>query len=192
MVIIKFVEPIRDKENVRSIAEYIRDKYGDRLFIMYEIGVHTGLRISDILRLKIHDVRGKEEITIVDKKAEGKKKRQVEHFIYFNKQLQSELEEYIKDKPGYWYIVHRRGNGCKPISRSYAYRVMHDAGSSFGLEHCGTHTMRKTFGYHYYNKTKDIGFLMKLYNHSSPTVTLRYIGLDREEVRKAMTYSLYD
>ena len=46
----------------------------------------------------------------------------------------------------------------------------------------GTHTLRKTFGYHHYKKFKDVALLQKIFNHSSPAITLRYIGIDQEEI----------
>ena len=51
-------------------------------------------------------------------------------------------------------------------------------------EKIGTHTMRKTFGYHHYKKFKDIVLLQKMFNHSNSSITLRYIGIDEEEILK--------
>ena len=48
-------------------------------------------------------------------------------------------------------------------------------------EKFGTHSMRKTFGYHHYKKYKDVAMLQKIFNHSSPAVTLTYIGIEQEE-----------
>lgn len=45
--------------------------------------------------------------------------------------------------------------------------------------------MRKTFGYHYYKKTKDIGTLMNMFNHSAPSITLKYIGISQDTMNKA-------
>ena len=50
-----------------------------------------------------------------------------------------------------------------------------------GIEYrVGTHTLRKTFGYHHYQKFKDVAVLQKIFNHYSPQVTLRYIGIDQD------------
>jgi integrase len=54
-----------------------------------------------------------------------------------------------------------------------------------GLEEIGTHTLRKTFGYHFYLETHDIGLLQELFNHSSPKITLRYIGITQDTVDNA-------
>ncbi len=49
------------------------------------------------------------------------------------------------------------------------------------MDRIGTHTLRKTFGYHYYRKTKDISTLMEFFNHSCKNVTRKYIGIFEEE-----------
>ena len=46
----------------------------------------------------------------------------------------------------------------------------------------GTHTLRKTFGYHCYQKYDDVVLLQKIFNHSSPQITLRYIGIEQEDI----------
>ena len=46
--------------------------------------------------------------------------------------------------------------------------------------------MRKTFGYHMYQTTKDAAMLMKLFNHSDVHITLRYIGVEQDQTDKAI------
>ncbi len=46
----------------------------------------------------------------------------------------------------------------------------------------GTHTMRKTFGYHHYKQFNDVALLQKILNHSSPSITLRYISIYQEKI----------
>ena len=50
--------------------------------------------------------------------------------------------------------------------------------------------MRKTFGYHHYQKFKDIAMLQKIFNHSTPQVTLRYIGIDQDQIDYSYNYSI--
>jgi len=50
-----------------------------------------------------------------------------------------------------------------------------------GVKSIGTHTMRKTFGYWFYKQTKDIAMLQEILNHSTPQITLKYIGINKEE-----------
>ena len=56
-----YVEPIRDSTTVQDIADYLNE-VSPKYFIMYMIGIYSGLRISDILKLKVRDVRGKDKI----------------------------------------------------------------------------------------------------------------------------------
>ena len=46
--------------------------------------------------------------------------------------------------------------------------------------------MRKTFGYHQYKNKKDVAMLMTLFNHASPDITLRYIGIQQDQQDKSM------
>ena len=71
----------------------------------------------------------------------------------------------------------------KPLSRVQAYRVLNDACRTAGLkESIGTHTMRKTFGYWAYKEGMDISVIQKLLNHSSPGITLAYIGITQDDL----------
>lgn len=72
------------------------------------------------------------------------------------------------------------------LSRVTAYYTIKEACKRANLEEkFGTHTMRKTFGYHHYKKYKDVAMLQKIFNHSSPAMTLRYIGIEQEEINKS-------
>ena len=68
----------------------------------------------------------------------------------------------------------------KPITRQRAYTILRDAADEFGLDSIGCHTLRKTFGYHLYKKTKDAITIKEILNHSSISVTLRYIGINQD------------
>ena len=83
------------------------------------------------------------------------------------------------------YIFQSRKGANKPITRVQAYRILNSSAQKIGLEEIGTHTLRKTFGYHFYNQTKDIALLQELFNHSAPSVTLRYIGINQDKIDQA-------
>lgn len=53
-------------------------------------------------------------------------------------------------------------------------------GELLGIDYLGTHTMRKTGAYRVYTQTGyNIGLVISLLNHSSGTMTLKYLGLDQ-------------
>lgn len=61
-----------------------------------------------------------------------------------------------------------------------AWQIMKNISLKFGLKNIGTHTFRKTFGYHFLKQTNDIAYIQKLYGHASVQETLRYIGYDEK------------
>ncbi|MFW6238815.1 MAG: tyrosine-type recombinase/integrase, partial [Halanaerobiales bacterium] len=80
------------------------------------------------------------------------------------------------------YLFQSRKGKNQPISRVQAYRVLKKIGKRAGLNiKIGTHTLRKTYGYHHYQKYKDIAQLQAIFNHSSPDITLDYIGTCRKK-----------
>lgn len=52
--------------------------------------------------------------------------------------------------------------------------------------------MRKTFGYHHYKQFRDVALLQTIFNHSAPSITLRYIGITQEEINKSYDDFSYD
>lgn len=174
-----FVQPIRDPEYIRIIKKYLFD-WNYRNYMLFVVGINSGLRISDILQLKVSDTQ-KPYFHVVEKKT--KKARRIE----MTPQLKRELKQYIEDKENHEYLFKSREGVNKPISRSAAYKVLNKAALAVGLEeNIGTHTLRKTFGYHFYKQTKDVALLQEVLNHSSPKITLRYIGINQDQMDKAM------
>jgi|TARA_B100000700_G_C14967254_1_gene819479 integrase len=79
-----------------------------------------------------------------------------------------------------------KNTAARPLSRRYVSRVFAAIGEEVGIS-LGTHSMRKTRGYHLYKKTNDIARVMKMLRHSSEAVTLRYIGITQEDVDRDFT-----
>jgi len=175
----KYVEPIRDPEEVRDISMHLK-KTSKRNHIMFFIGIYSGLRISDILRLKVIDVKNKDSISLKEKKT-GKQKT-----FAINPILKKEIKNYCKDKELSEYLIVSREGNNKPLSREMAYKILRDVGETFDLYNLGTHTMRKTFGYHHYKQYKDIVILQKIFNHSTPYITLKYIGIEQDTINNSI------
>lgn len=179
------VQPIRDKETIHDIADYLKSK-SIRDFVMFMTGIYSGLRISDVLKLRARDVRNKKYIKIREEKT-GKEK-----LFVINKKLKEILDSYIESMKDYEYLFKNNRKGNKPISRQQAYNILSNAGKKFGLISIGTHTLRKTFGYHFYKQTKDAATLMKIFNHSSIEITLRYIGIIQDTMDQLMGQLSFD
>ncbi|HZK28053.1 MAG TPA: site-specific integrase [Thermoclostridium sp.] len=174
-----YVEPIRDPDVVKNICMYLKET-NSRNFIMFYIGIYSGLRISDILKLKVADVKNKNSINIREKKTRKQK-------IYtINPSLKKEIKIYCEGKPLSEYLIKSRESENKPITRERAYQIMKELGDIFGIPDVGTHTLRKTFGYHHYMQYKDVVMLQKIFNHASPAITLKYIGYEQENINKSI------
>lgn len=166
------VQPIRDIEKVNDIYDYLYDQ-SPRNGLLFVFGIYTGLRISDILAIKVRQVRNQEYLSIREKKT-GKEKN-----IPINKFLKVKIDEYIRDLNNYEYLFYGRRK-TSPMSRQQAYNILSSAAARFGVPGVGTHTLRKTFGYHMYKKTHDVAMIMDILNHSSQAETLRYIGISQD------------
>ncbi|MDR1965223.1 MAG: site-specific integrase [Synergistaceae bacterium] len=174
------VDPIRDLEKIKEMKKILKSR-SKRDGLLFVIGINTALRIGDLLSLQVGDVLGEEgqispAISLKEQKT-GKPRR-----LPLNAAVKKALSDYLSGRPGCSSsepLFPSRKGGV--LSRSQAWRILKQAGKSVGLENMGTHTLRKTFGYHVYKKTGgDIGLVQKLMNHSASRVTLRYIGIDRE------------
>ena len=177
--ILNFVQPIRDPDKIQEIKDILK-KHNERNYILFVLGINIGLRVSDLVRIKVGDVKNKEHLIITEKKT-GKSKR-----ILITPQLKKDLKDYIKYKPDDEYIIKSRQGLNKPLSRFMVYRILKDTAKKCCLDEIGTHTLRKTFGYHFYREHKNVALLMELFNHSSERITLRYIGINQDVLDKAM------
>ena len=95
------VQPIRDMELVNDIADYLKGR-SERDYMMFLFGIYSGLRISDILKLRVRDVKGKDRITLREKKT-GK-----ERSFPINAALKSKIKKYVADKEDYVYLFRSR------------------------------------------------------------------------------------
>jgi integrase len=176
----KSVEPIRDTAQIEALKRELL-MGGYRNFLVFVIGIYTGLRVSDILKLKVCDVAGKTHLDLVEKKT-GKNRKTL-----IKADLKEEIAKYIGNMNPDDYLFKSQKGKNKPISRVQYWRILNDSAKAIGIPFSiGTHTMRKTFGFHLYQKTKDIALIQNLLNHSSPSITLRYIGINNDLMDKAI------
>lgn len=160
------------------MIDYLKD-WSDRNYMLFLVGINTALRISDIIKLRVSNFRGW-YIVVVEQKTKKYKKLKMNSF------LKKEIERFCKGKKNNEYLFQSRNGINKPITRQMAYLILRIAANDCGIENVGTHTMRKTFGYHHYQKYKDIGVLMNIFNHSSPAITQKYIGINQDYIDAAM------
>lgn len=174
------VEPIRDKRDVYAIKKYLKEK-DEKYYIMFLTGIFLGLRINEILKMTVGDVKGRKTKTFRQSKT-GK-----EITVAYNAELTKAYKTYCEHRAPDEALIPNPNNEYKSITRDMAYKVLREAAEHCGIKYpVGTHTMRKTCGYHYYRQTHDIATLQIWFNHSMPETTLRYIGVTKDSVLRAM------
>lgn len=177
---IKDVKPIRDWYQLIDMKLSLKRFCGERDYILFLLGINTGLRVSDLLNLKVKEIKKKKKIIV--KEGKTKKPRTI-HLV----NIYDELNDYIDTIEGSeWLFPSRKGN--KPITRVQAYRQLNKAAKMVDIEDgIGTHTMRKTFGYWHYKQFRDVAQLQMILNHAHPEITLRYIGITDEEIENNLS-----
>ena len=190
----KSVEPIRDIKIIKNMRAILKSQ-STRNELLFILGINIGLRISDILKLKVNDIirsNGKtprDYVIITEMKTNKTKK------FYIGDTVKKVVENYMKEiknsEPNTYLFLSRKGVNIA-ITRQQAYRIINNAAESLGLVErnnngsiisgeIGTHTLRKTFGYHSFQNGTSLELLMDLFNHSSKTQTLKYIGITEEQ-----------
>ncbi len=178
------IQPIRDINKLQAMNAVLRAR-DPKYWCFFTLGIHTGLRISDILQLRVKDITDMTRIT--------EQKTHKKRFLFINASIQQEIEAYVHEagleENDYLIPSRKHKDGVvQPIGRRQARLVLKEAAAVCGLDPrtIGTHSLRKTFGYHFYMKTKDIATLMYIFNHSSERVTLRYIGVTDTAIREQL------
>ncbi len=170
----KKAEPIKNRKDIEKIEQYLK-LHNKRDYVIWVLGMNSGLRVSDIVGLNVSDVVNKTHITIVEKKT-----RKLKSF-YINDKLKRVLKDFTNGKNLEEPLF--LGKQGKRLDRSQVYRFIVRACKENGITaHVSTHTMRKSFGYHHYQKFKDPIVLQKIFNHSSQRITLMYIGVEQDEI----------
>ena len=191
------VYPFRSEEDLQKMHNYFVEKGQDRNDMMFIVGINVGLRAGDLLTLtwdkimeegKIVDgvaVRGK----IVDGVTVKEEKTGKFRTFYFNSSCKAVLEAYFdKHNPALesYVFASRKGDYVNVKS---AGKILKTAAKAVGIKYnVGTHSMRKTFGYHqlkaHNNDAMFVCQLQEMFGHSSPQITLRYCGLETEKLQQ--------
>lgn len=196
-MVVQKVLPIKDTEILHEVEDTLLNnfKFGRRNYTIFKLGLVTMLRVSDLLALRRSDIFNDDDSInsnafIVDQKT-GK------HNILYLKPALNDLTLYMKwlndNYPDSKWLFPSTQHPENHISIKQYYKVIRHVGDLLGIDYLGTHTMRKTGAYRVYVQSNyDIGLVMSLLNHSSQTMTLRYLGLDQVSKEKKLDQVKFD
>jgi integrase len=176
------VQAIKKLDTINLISHLLEIRYSKQMADIWNIGLNLALRISDLLSIKFSDLQ--QDRLVIKETKTGKLAN-----IKLNAKVIKAIEDIQVSHPDHIYLFQSYRNPqakyskAKPLTRRAVTKAFRIVGEELKVA-LGTHSMRKTRGYHLYKKTKDIGRVMKMLRHGSEGVTLRYIGIEQEDVDK--------
>ena len=196
----KTTQPIRSYTDRDKISNYLLNR-NIRDYALFVLGIYTGRRISDLVRLNVSDVayidkRGRFSIRNRLEIQERKTSKFAD--IILHPAARRALSKYLRRrrKGATWIRLldeplfrsrRPRHNQEYRITERHAWFILKNAALACGINYkVGTHTLRKTFGYMLYKNGTSIEIIQRLLNHSSPLITLAYIGITRDDTDEAI------
>lgn len=184
-----FVEPIRDKKKIAQIKNQLRGQRRYRDLLLFVMGINTALRVSDLLNLQIGDFVS-EDGKIKPRFWIREEKRGKRNEIVINDAIREALKEYLAAYPtitenpqNSLFFNTKTGNFGHAITRKQVWKLIDGLCHDVGLQgNFGTHTLRKTWGYHARLAGVGIELIMHNLNHNSLAYTKRYLGITDEEL----------
>ncbi|MGV7223670.1 MAG: site-specific integrase [Nitrospinales bacterium] len=177
------VEPVRKLKDIKAISKLLQGKPRDLL--LWTMGINNGLRASDLVGIKVvqvQDLTPGDVLNIIEKKT-GK-----DNVLVINKSVFKALTIYLESvhpDPAEYLFKSRKGGH---ISSQSVGRLVKTWCKDINLVgNYGAHTLRKTWGYHQ-RVNHGVGFeiLCKRYNHSSPSITMGYLGIESKEIHDVL------
>ncbi len=173
-------EPVRDIRDIKSISKLLKSKPRDLL--LWIMGINNGLRAMDLVGLKVAQV---EHLTPGDVLNIVESKTGKDNILVINGSVYKALQQFLKTyKPSSSDYLFRSRKGNGHISSQSVGRMVKSWTADINLNgQYGAHTLRKTWGYHQrVNYGAGFEILCKRYNHSSPAITMRYLGIEGKEI----------
>jgi integrase/recombinase XerD len=167
--------PVMSAEEIKSLIDTVKNiKHRTIIMLLYT----SGLRVSEISRLKITDIDSKNmRIKVVQGK--GAKDR----FTLLSQQVLLELRAYYIIYKPKQYLFNGSGLG-RPISPRSVQHLVQKALIRLGLESkkYTVHTIRHSFATHLVDNGTDLHTIKELLGHTSLQTTMRYMHLTTKRI----------
>jgi integrase len=178
------VDPIRKIKDIKAISKLTYNNPRDHL--LFIMGINNGLRAGDLVKLKVKDVQHLKvgDILTIKESKTGK-----DNILVINKTVYKALRKYLDavQPPDNEFLFASRKGGSHIQSQAVSKLVKKWTEAINLKGNYGAHTLRKTWGY-IQRTVHGVGFeiICKRYNHSSPAITMRYLGIQDKEVRSIL------
>ena len=196
------VYPFANEEEIKSMVNVFNKRIenandenkkwiASRNKMLFLIGINLSLRASDLCGLRYSFFMNDDGTFKNSYSLQPKKTKKTGKFVklFFNEAVKKAITDYIKEYPmedmNEYLFKSRKGNSH--ITEIHLGKIIKDTADEAGIErNINSHSLRKTFGYFVYHNAVDknnaLVILQTIFNHSSPAITSKYIGLTDDEV----------
>ena len=168
-----------------SLKELSNGKYYKVAFFII-VGIYTGLRISDILRLKYKDFDS-DTIEIIEQKTKKKRIITINQNVKdaYKKLLQRLKTHSNRNLNDDFVFTSQKSTVYKARSINRILKVLLQNKKNKDL-HISSHSLRKTFGRRVWEQNQEsekaLIYLSDIFNHSNTGITRRYLGIRKQEI----------
>ena len=191
------VNPIKEMKQIEWIKNQLKWAGKIRDLVLFELGINSALRISDLLKTQVIDVFD-EDLNPRESFRLKEQKTNKSGIVYITPKVAQTLKLYkekyssvVTNPQHYMFFRQKRFDskteelGSQPISPNMAWRLVSERCSNVGLKgNYGTHTLRKTRGYQARINWVPMELIQHKLNHSSMSVTKRYLGISDSELQE--------
>jgi integrase len=189
----KFVEPIRDLRKISQIKNMLRGENKIRELLLFELGINSALRLSDLLVIQVKDVfdtKGdiNDFFDIKEEKTNKANRITITPKVKQTLELFKEVYPHVTSIPHNYLFFHTKKApiGAISIGRKQAWKMISYWTKEIGLKgNYGGHSLRKTWGYQARLQNVPLEIIQHKLNHSSLAVTQRYLGITADEIMEA-------
>ena len=195
-------QPFKSMKDIKLITNYFLSHNQYRNYLVFICGINFGLREWDLLHIRFKDIINNDNtfkvgFNVFEKKTRHTRITPKNRYIPINNAVKQAVIIYLQHNPNtslddYMFRneSHNKANINKPMTRKGLEYIIKSITKKLNIEgRFNTHSLRKTFSYQYMMKNRDnpraLYKLQKILGHSSPAITLAYIGLDKEELINA-------
>ncbi len=170
-----------NQDEIAAIIKAARNlKHKTMLMMAYA----AGLRISEVINLKVEDIDSK-RMSIFIRQAKGKKDRMVRLSPVLLVMLRAYWKEYSLGRAGYLFPGQ---NKAAPYSSRSLQLLLNAAKKKAGIVKPGSiHSLRHSFATHLLDKGTDVTMIQKLLGHNDIKTTLRYLHVSNRDMLQVMS-----
>lgn len=174
------VEPIRDLKAIKRIKKLLKDN--PRNLCLFTFGINTAYRASELLSLTVGQVAHLKPGDRLDlKQSKTKTYRATTLNRTVIKAVQTWLKHHPDPSPKTPLFPSRKGGALGVSALNHMIKKWCQESGVKG--NFGSHSLRKTFGYHQRVQAgQSVALLMVVFGHSSEAQTLAYLGIQPDEV----------